>query len=251
MGGKYLRYVRQNRNKIGFVIIILIFLIALEIFVLHTLIQPNSPLIPPNNTVYVAGDGSGNLTGDKDNQAEINQTIQSNFSLVPSNTTVYVASDGSGNFTCDGSDDQVEINKALAYIAENPQFTTVHLKGPNTYVISNSIFIGSDTVLEGDPTAVIKLEDKAEWPSGKPLITQMDSAGNHDIIIRGFEIYGNHDNNKDKRKGEGYYNLIHFLNSKNIQVHDMYMHDGHGDGLRVESSSYIQFYNNKVYKLVP
>ena len=93
MGGKYLRYVRQNRNKIGFVIIILIFLIALEIFVLHTLIQPNSPLIPPNNTVYVAGDGSGNLTGDKDNQAEINQTIQSNFSLVPSNTTVYVASD--------------------------------------------------------------------------------------------------------------------------------------------------------------
>jgi hypothetical protein len=165
------------------------------------------------------------------------------------NKTVYVTGDGSGDFNCDGSNDQVEINQALAYIAENPQFTTVHLKGPNTYVISNSIFIGSDTVLEGDPTAVIKLEDKAEWPSGKPLITQMDSAGNHDISIRGFEIYGNHDNNKDKRKGEGYYNLIHFLNSKNIQVHDMYMHDGHGDGLRVESSSYIQFYNNKVYKL--
>lgn len=127
------------------------------------------------------------------------------------NKTVYVAGDGNGDFNCDGSNDQVEINQALAYIAENPQFTTVHLKGPNTYVISNSIFIGSDTVLEGDPTAGIKPEDKAEWPSGKPLITQMDSAGNHDIIIRGFEIYGNHDNNKDKRKGEGYYNLIHFL----------------------------------------
>jgi Right handed beta helix region len=29
----------------------------------------------------------------------------------------------------------------------------------------------------------------------------------------------------------------------------MYMYDGTGDGLRVESSSNIQFYNNKVYKL--
>ena len=43
--------------------------------------------------------------------------------------------------------------------------------------------------------------------------------------------------------------MIYFLNSKNIQVHDMYMHDGHGDGLKVERSSNIQFYNNKVYKL--
>ena len=29
----------------------------------------------------------------------------------------------------------------------------------------------------------------------------------------------------------------------------MYMHDGHEDGLRVESSADIMFYNNKVYKL--
>ena len=54
---------------------------------------------------------------------------------------------------------------------------------------------------------------------------------------------------EDKKRGEGYYNMIHFLNSKDIQVHDMYMHDGHGDGLKVENSSNIQFYNNKVYKL--
>ena len=29
----------------------------------------------------------------------------------------------------------------------------------------------------------------------------------------------------------------------------MYLHDGHGDGLKVERGSDIQFYNNKVYKL--
>jgi hypothetical protein len=162
---------------------------------------------------------------------------------------VYVATDGSGNFNCNGTDDQVEMNKALAYVAENPQFTTVHLKGPNVYVISGSIFLGSNTILEGDSTAVIKLKNKAGWKEEKPLITQMDSSGNHNISIRGFEIDGNHDKNSERDRGKGYYNLIYFLNSENIQVHDMYMHDSHGDGLKVSKGSNVRFYNNTVYKL--
>jgi len=64
------------------------------------------------------------------------------LSTTSPNTTVYVAAGGRGNFTCDGSDDQVEINEVLAYVAENPQFTTVHLKGPNTDIISDSILLG-------------------------------------------------------------------------------------------------------------
>lgn len=176
-------------------------------------------------------------------------SITLTFSATPPDTVVYVATNGSGDFNCDGSDDQVEINKALAYIVENPKFTTVHLEGPNTYVISDSIFIGSSTILEGDSTSVIKLEDKAGWPLDKPMITQMDSAGNQDIIIRGFEIDGNHDNNDERNRGKGYHNLIHFLNCENIQVHDVYMHDSHGDGLKVVKGSNIQFYNNRVYKL--
>ena len=171
------------------------------------------------------------------------------LSTTSPNKTVYIATDGRGDFNCDGSDDQVEINKALAYVAENPQFTTVHLKGPNTYIISDSILIGNDTILEGDPTAIIKLKDEADWPRNKPLITQMDRAGSYNITIKGFEINGNHNKNLDKKRGEGYYNLIHFLNSSNIQVHSMYMHNGHGDGLKIERSSNIQFYDNRVYKL--
>ncbi|AKB76169.1 hypothetical protein MSLAZ_2908 [Methanosarcina lacustris Z-7289] len=171
------------------------------------------------------------------------------ISTASAETTVYVNTGGSENFNCDGTDDQVEINKALAYVAEHPEFTTVHLKGPNTYVISGSIFIGSNTILEGDSTAVIKLEDKAGWSVEKPLITQIDSSGNQNIIIKDFEINGNHDGNNEKGRGKGYYNLIHFLNCKNIQVHDMYMHDSHGDGLKVVTGSNIQFYNNTIYKL--
>jgi hypothetical protein len=153
-----------------------------------------------------------------DAQAGINQTTQSNSSFTPSNTTVYVTGDGSGNFTCKGNDTQIEINKALAYVAEHPQFTTVHLKGPDTYVISDTIFIGNNTTLEGDPTAVIKLKDKADWQAFKPLFTQMNSTaingitikgfenrtGIHGVTIRGFEIYGNHDNNLDRKKGYAY-----------------------------------------------
>uniref|UniRef100_UPI00373FD307 right-handed parallel beta-helix repeat-containing protein n=1 Tax=Methanosarcina barkeri TaxID=2208 RepID=UPI00373FD307 len=161
---------------------------------------------------------------------------------------MYVAGDGSGDFNCNGSNDQVEINQALKYVAENPQFTTVHLKGPYTYVISDSIFIGNNTTVEGDPTAVIKLIDKASWPVDKPLITQMDSNEINGVTIKGFEINGNHDNNRDKENGYGFYNMIHFCNSTDIQVHDMYMHDGHGEGLKVERSYNVQFYNNTIYK---
>lgn len=153
------------------------------------------------------------------------------FSLSePSGKVVYVTTNKSGDFVCDGIEDQVEINKALAYVAENPEYTTVHLEGNTTYVISDSILIGSNTILEGDSTAVIKLEDKAGWPVEKALITQMDKTGNNNIIIRGFEIDGNHDGNAEKKRGAGYYNLIHFTDSENIKVYGLYMHDSHGDG---------------------
>ena len=55
--------------------------------------------------------------------------------------TIYVAGDGSGDFRCDGKDDHVQINQALKFVAENSRsgYTTVHLKGPFTYVIDDSL----------------------------------------------------------------------------------------------------------------
>ena len=69
---------------------------------------------------------------------------------------ITVAGDGSGDFNCDGKDDHVQINQALDYAANNPG-TTVHLKGPFTYVIGDSLLIGSNTILEGDSGVTIKL----------------------------------------------------------------------------------------------
>jgi hypothetical protein len=178
-----------------------------------------------------------------------NKILLSNKSIEPSGKIIYVATNESGDFNCDGIDDQVEINKALAYVAENPQYKTVYLRGPGRYVISDSILIGNNTALEGDPTAVIKLKDNASWKAEKPLITQMNLTGSHDITIKGFEINGNHNKNSELKRGLGYYDLFYFDNITKIQVHDMYLHDSHGDGLKVKRGSNIEFYNNRIYKL--
>jgi uncharacterized membrane protein len=162
---------------------------------------------------------------------------------------IYVAGDGSGDFNCDGKDDHVQINQALKFVADNSAYTTVHLKGPFTYVIDDTLLIGSNTILEGDSKAVIKLTNNAGWETMKPLIQQMSSSGNNNITIRGFEVNVNHDGNSELAKGKGYYNVIYFLYTSNVTVHDMYMHDGHGDGLRIKYGSNIKFYNNTIYKL--
>ena len=163
--------------------------------------------------------------------------------------TVYVAGDGSGDFKCDGKDDHVQINQALKFVASNSKYTTVHLKGPFTYVIDDTLLIGSNTILEGDSNVVIKLANNAGWVTMKPMIQQMRSSGNSNIVIRGFEVNGNHDGNPKVSKGDGYYNVIYFTNCNNVKVYNMYMHDGLGDGLRIKYGQNIQFYNNKIYKL--
>ena len=162
---------------------------------------------------------------------------------------IYVAGDGSGDFSCDGIDDHVQINQALKFVAENPGYTTVHLKGPFTYVIDDTLLIGSNTILEGDATAVIKLVNHAGWPTMKPLIQQMSTLGNNNIVIRGFEVNVNYEGNSEITLGRGYYNIMYFTSCNNVKVYNMYMHDGMGDGLRINQGKNVQFYNNKVYKL--
>jgi hypothetical protein len=159
---------------------------------------------------------------------------------------VYVAGDGSGDFNCDGKADQVEINQALKFVEENPGYTTVHLKGPFNYTIMSPIYIGSNTILEGDSSAIVKLMDHIGWTNTPmiPLIGQNGKLTN--VTIKGFEINGNYDKNNEFSKGQGFHNLIYFNIAKNLSVHNMYMHDSLGDGVRVYYGENIKFYNNRV-----
>jgi len=170
---------------------------------------------------------------------------------VPEGRIVYVAGDGSGDFNCDGKDDHVEINQAIEYVATHPDCSTVHLKGPNTYWISDTIRIGSDTVLEGDATAVVKLIDHSHWPKWKAMIaskydtsppgpyTTLKCEPIRNITIRGFEVDGNSGNNRDldeetgktRSAGAGYDYLLRLMNAYDVTINDMHLHNMLCDGI--------------------
>jgi len=185
-------------------------------------------------------------------------------SINPTPPIVYVARDGSGNYNCDGESDQIEINAALDYVAEHPEYTTVHLKGPNTYWIDDPIYISANTTLEGDENAVVKLVDNANWEKQyKPLIGQKgtefivhmedQSVTTGNITIRGFELDGNR-TNQSEPAGHSYYRMIQLQNCYNVTINDMYIHNGLGDGILLEFGAEgglyninSKFYNNRIH----
>jgi PKD repeat protein len=167
--------------------------------------------------------------------------------------TVYVSGNNTGDFNCSGTNDHILINQALQFVAENSDYTTVHLKGPFTYVINGTLLIGNNTILEGDSSAVLKLADNAGWKEYVPLIQQNNSSGNQNITIKGFTIDGNHEGNENVTSGvtsgKDYYYLISLINCTNIGVYDMYLTNSLGDGLRTNRCSNIKFHDNKAYSL--
>jgi PKD repeat protein len=162
-----------------------------------------------------------------------------------SGSTVYVDTDGTGDYNCDGTNDHIEINKALAYI-DRIGGGTVYLRGPNTYWIDSTLNIGGNTILTGDSSAEIKLVAKAGWSSDVPLIANIGT--DDDITITGFTINGN-SGNQGVSLGSGYYNLIYFDGADNTEVSYMRLEWGCGDGLKIRNSDSIKFIHNDVYKL--
>jgi len=175
---------------------------------------------------------------------------------------VFVSGDGTGDFNCDGTNDQIEINQALDYVATHNDFTTVYLKGTNIYWIDEPMYISSNTILEGDSLAVIKLIDNANWETMfKSLIMQKGATFNADledttvltenITIRGFEIDGNRQN-QEEPSGHSYYNMIKLQHCTNITISNMYLHDNLADVVNIQSTAYghdinLKFFNNRVH----
>ena len=181
--------------------------------------------------------------------------------------TVYVAGDGTGDFNCDGTSDQVEINLALDYVASHSDFTTVYLKGAMTYTIDEPIIISSNTILIGDANVKVQLKDYTDWPYNKPLIGQKggehwaggvnegsladqiygtanDSISN--VEIGGFELTAG---NQNASPGSWYYILMIFYGTSNVTIHDMYLHDGYSDFVRIMSydvgmNNTVKIHNN-------
>mgnify|MGYP000885202262 CR=1 FL=1 len=185
--------------------------------------------------------------------------------------TRYVTWSGgpSGTYVTDGTDDQAEINQALAWASANPG-NTVYLRGPHTYNISNLLLMGSNTVLTGDSTAIIRLENTCMWSSGIPVIGQLGSGGTYapgtrttNVEIYGFQIDANEanlthlgvfDGDLERKWGKGFYNIIYFKGVagspvENINVHHMTLHDGMGDGVRINYGKTVRVHDNTMWNL--
>lgn len=174
-------------------------------------------------------------------------------------TTVYVSSLGTDEYTVDGTADDVEINQALEFAANNGTDTspvTVYLRGPFTYELSSWLLVGNNTILTGDPTAKLRLKNNAGWaniyttqdPGTEPLIKQRVNPIRN-VEVHNFEIDANKDNQPGYVHGKLNYIIMFFTNATNISMHDMYIHDGQSDGMRMSNSNNLYFFNNRVERM--
>jgi hypothetical protein len=159
---------------------------------------------------------------------------------------ITVAGDGSGDYNCDGVADNVQINEALEYAANNPG-TTVQLKGPFTYDIADSLLIGSDTTLTGDSGVTIKLADGLPVWGGRDssiaekkamIMIRGSSASN--IKIEGLTVDGSQsDYYPDVRLGTSCYNMATIINCDGLTIQDVTFQNGCNDAMLLSQSSNI------------
>ncbi|MGB9929953.1 MAG: right-handed parallel beta-helix repeat-containing protein [Methanosarcina sp.] len=122
---------------------------------------------------------------------------------------------------------------------------TIHLPA-ETYVLTDSIILKSDIILEGEPGTIITIPDHAAWPVWKPLVS---GTGIRNITIRNLEFDANSGGNSETPHGAGFYNCIHVTDCEDVKVYNCTLHDSLGDGLRTKTSRNIKFYNNCAYQL--
>ena len=157
-----------------------------------------------------------------------------------------VAGDGSGDYNCDGKADDVQINQALEFAAQNPG-TTVHLKGPFTYDISDSLRIGSNTVLEGDSGTKIKLaKGLPVWGgressiSDKKAMLMVRGSSASGVTIKGITVDGSQsDYYSGVRLGTSCYNMATIVNCNGLTIQDVTFQNGCNDAMLISQSSNV------------
>ena len=155
---------------------------------------------------------------------------------------------GSGDpYQCDGTADELDINRALTFVHETAGYVGARLRSTALCTIGGTIKIFSNTVLEGDRGAIVRLKPNAGWPSGQPIITQAEPSPRN-ITLRGFEIDGNRSNQAES-SGYSYYNAIAFREITGLTVHDMIIHSSLNDGINVNPGHRLHFFRNRCYNI--
>jgi len=148
-----------------------------------------------------------------------------------------------------GHSNQNQINEAL-------EKGDVYL-GAGVYEVDNTIIIGSDRVLSGDPNAITRVwSGSSKWFTGATgVISCKEPVQN--VEICGFQMDGNignlpkgyadsrSDTDHDCEKLiilKGYSNQF----ANNIKVHDMKLYNSFSDGFYIIFGDHVSFYNNIV-----
>ena len=182
--------------------------------------------LSPNTTYYFVV----NSTDKANNSA---QSTEQSFKTKELSNIVYVARDGTGDYNCDGEDDQIEINQAIAYI-NSIGGGIVHLKN-GTFVISDSINLSSNLILEGEGAekTIIKIEDGSTKENWATIVGD----GISNTIIKNLTIDGNKDNCPVPNGINSDVNAINLYNSNNLTVENVKMIDFWTDGVMFIHSS--------------
>jgi hypothetical protein len=171
-------------------------------------------------------------------------TVLCSTDVAEATSTITVGLSGSGaNYICDPSNAQIGMNQAMKE-AKKLGKAIVVLKGPATYTVRNTVTMYSNTSLTAEPGVKLRLGNNIRgWAEFQGMI---EATNQKNISVYGFEIDGNFAGNPRYKYGKGYFNMMWFKNCQNIEVYNMYLHDSHGDGVRVNGGIDVSFHHNKV-----
>lgn len=139
----------------------------------------------------------------------------------------------------DGIDDQVQINNALSQ-------DDVYLQNCLA-IIGDTIYINNDgRKLYGTSDSCIQLESNSDFIQEQSMILIKNV---NNIEIYGFMMNGNRENNQHQRSGNMYHNLINAKYCNNINVHNMYLTNNHGDAFKPIDCSNIRYNDNIIHRI--
>lgn len=148
--------------------------------------------------------------------------------------------------------DQTIINNALEMVYQSGGGTVFLNAG--TYTVNGPVYIGSNTILTGDPDAIIRVSaSSSQWFTGSTgIISCKESIKN--VEIHGFQINGNlgafpasYANTPGHDKDCMRCVILHGESGNyadNIRIHDMKLYDSFSDGMYIYYARNVQCYNN-------
>ena len=150
------------------------------------------------------------------------------------------------NTTVMGKMIKSRLTRRLKMQQKNPG-TTVHLKGPFTYVIGDSLMIGSNTILEGESGVTIKLASglsvwggrKSSIPDEKAMLMIKGNSAT-DVTIRSLTVDGSQsDYYPGVKLGTSCYNMATLIGVNGLTIQNATFKNGCNDAMMISKCSNI------------